>query len=755
MAASNTAAVFSARQHATAKAFFQRLFPADDGLPGSIEIGVMQYLQNALTGYAKDDLTTYRLGLDSLDNACLAQRGAHFEDCSPAQQDELIRAAEADDLPGFRLPSGPDFVAMAVSHMQEGAFSDPIHGGNKHKLGWKTIGHPGLWLSHSPGEMVSSKPENKGGRIQSLADLDRFDFRDSGNRPQLPERFDPDAGLDPPDGPADVILIGLGMINSVVAPIFAEAGLKVVALEAGPYLSRRDFLPDELHQSYSARASMGPKFNRENPRWRRNEGEPTQPMTYSLGRMVNGVGGSSHHYGTWLRRFHPHHFRPLSRIRENGWEHLVPTNSRIADWPVTYDELEPYYTQLEWDIGISGVSHLPDIPRSKGLPNPPMLPYRFGQVFTEAAERLGLNPYPVPSGANSVPYDGRPAVPNSSWAWGFGNLDDSVWMPSSARVPKALETGNLTIKTHCRALRIVTDCSGHASGVEYIAPDGQVHLQQGRCLVLGTYLWENLRLLYLSKDDSHPGGLGNNHNQLGKNVMTKNFAHVLAKFPDQIFNRHTGSAIQSLILEDFLNEDFDAEENGFIGGATISAEPDFSPLAISREDLPPDIPAWGPAYKEHLLGWQHMGRLRVQPDTLPYTTNFVDLDPLYRDRSGLGLPVLRVTYDMRDNEHKLAQWMEDKCQQILLEMGGQKLWRGPRFTGAGSCHDLGGIRMGEDPNSSVVDPNLEVHDTPGLYVFSGGVFPSCPGINPTLTMMALCTRTAEGIVERLSKSAMG
>ena len=755
MSQPKTSPAFSPRQHATAAALFERLFPADDGLPGAAEIGVVKYLENALTGYAQDDVPAYQQGLDSLDKAAMDQNGLHFAACSDAQQDTLIKALEADELDGFRHPTGPEFMEMAIGHMREGVFADPVHGGNRDKLGWKTINHPGVWLSNSPDEMMASEPVTKGDRFQSLEDLQGIEFTRPDRQPPVPPQFDPDAGLNPPNGEADVILIGLGMLNSVVAPLFAEAGLKVVALEAGPYLSRRDYLPDELQQAYYARASLGPKFNSESPRWRRNEGEPTQPVTYSLGRMVNGVGGSSYHYGTWLRRFHPHHFRLRSRIQENGWEHLLPDNSQAADWPISYEDLEPYYSRLEWDIGISGVSHLPSIPRSRNLPNPPMLPYRYGEVFREAAEGMGLHPYPVPTGTNSVPYRGRPATTYSGWICGFGTFDDSVWMPATECVPRALETGNLELKARCRALRILTDDSGHACGVEYFAPDGSVHVQRGRCLILGTYLWENLRLLFLSHDDRHPGGLGNNREQLGRNVMTKNFAHVLAMFPDQVFNRHAGFAPQSLILDDFLYDEFDAEANGFIGGATISAEPNINPLAISKEALPPDMSAWGTRYKEHIRNWQHQGALRIQPETLPYTNNFVDLDPLYRDKSGLGLPVLRITYDTRENENKLAQWMEDKCEEILLEMGGQNLWRGPRFTGVGSCHDLGGIRMGEDPAASVVDRNLEVHDTPGLFVFSGGVFPSCPGINPSLTMMAMCTRAAENIIQRLAQAGIG
>jgi gluconate 2-dehydrogenase alpha chain len=150
------------------------------------------------------------------------------------------------------------------------------------------------------------------------------------------------------------------------------------------------------------------------------------------------------------------------------------------------------------------------------------------------------------------------------------------------------------------------------------------------------------------------------------------------------------------------------------------------------------------------LGATYFGVVRIQPDTLSYNNNFVELDPHYRDQSGVGLPVLRITYDLRENENRLADWMEGKSEEILRGMGATKTWRGDRFSGVGSSHDFGGARMGIDPGKSVVDPEMEVHDTPGLYVYSGAAFPTCPGINPTLSLLALVYRAAERLVKRLA-----
>src|SRR5437899_1404261 len=196
-------------------------------------------------------------------------------------------------------------------------------------------------------------------------------------------------------------------MGGIVAPLLAKAGLRVVGLEAGPWRSKESFIPDELGSAYYCRANMGPKFLAEVPRWRRSEEEPTQEATFSLGRMMNAVGGSVIHYGAWLRRYHPHHFRPLSTWREAGVEHLLPEHSTLADWPVTYEDLEPYYTQVEYTVGVAGNDENSFISRSRPYPMPPLRPFRLGELFRTATKAMNLHPHPVPVGVNSVPYGGR------------------------------------------------------------------------------------------------------------------------------------------------------------------------------------------------------------------------------------------------------------------------------------------------------------------------------------------------------------
>src|SRR5215210_1663660 len=411
----------------TAAAAFERLFPTDENGPGAIGIGVLSYLDRALAGAYQDKADSYRLGLAALDHAARRRSDIPFADCSAEMQDALITELEQGALPNFRIPPQRDFFEMLRAHLQEGLFADPAHGGNRDKLGWKFLGHPGIWLENSAEENLSEEPVTKGGAVQSLEDVG-YSLDGTPSEPVDIPGYDPQSSAEPPSGLADVILIGMGAMGSVVAPVLARAGLRVVGLEAGPWRTKHDFLPDELGSSYYCRGEMGPKFLSETPRWRRNEGEPTREATFSLGRMMNGVGGSVIHWGGALRRCHPHHFKYLSYVRENFGEKVLPEGNTLADWPVTYDDLEPYYTMVEYLAGVAGDGEAnPFVPRSSPYPMPPMRPFRTGEIFREATKAMGLHPYPTPVCFNSVPYNGLPATPYSPWMAGFGPFNDDRW----------------------------------------------------------------------------------------------------------------------------------------------------------------------------------------------------------------------------------------------------------------------------------------------------------------------------------------
>ena len=313
----------------TVAAIFERFFPNDANGPGAREIGAHQYLDRALAGAYADQLNVYRDGLEALNRISNELHAHDFADCSETQQDALLTSMQAGTLEDFVRPSQTEFFALLLQHLREGLFSDPAYGGNRDKLGWKFLRFPGTYLENSAEENLSLEPVTKGDNILSLEDI----------KPQLAARkdapipgYDPQAGARAPSENADIVLCGFGAVGTMIASIFTRAGLKVVALEAGPWRQQSEFVPDELGTGYWTRAGMGAvKFNKEIPRWRKNPGEATQDATFSLGKMVNAVGGSIMHYGAWLRRFHPHHYRMHSHTLERYGKNALPEGCTLAD----------------------------------------------------------------------------------------------------------------------------------------------------------------------------------------------------------------------------------------------------------------------------------------------------------------------------------------------------------------------------------------------------------------------------------------
>ncbi len=237
---------------------------------------------------------------------------------------------------------------MLRAHLQEGLFADPAHGGNRDKLGWRFLGHPGVWLENSAEENLSDEPVTKGGEIRSLEDVDTPSKAATCEPGEIPG-YDPQSGAEPPDGPADVVLVGLGAVGALVAPILARAGLRVVGSRGRAVAHRARLRAGRARLRLLLPGRHGPEVPQRDARaGGRNEGEPTREATFSLGRMMNGVGGSVIHWGGALRRCHPHHFRYRTHVRESFGEGVLPEGCTLADWPVSYDDLEPYYTAVEY-----------------------------------------------------------------------------------------------------------------------------------------------------------------------------------------------------------------------------------------------------------------------------------------------------------------------------------------------------------------------------------------------------------------------
>jgi len=204
----------------TALAVFTRLFPTGEGEPDVARIGVVAYVDRALAGAYGDKRDAYRHGLAALDHASRGRHAAPFADCAAAEQDDMLAALERGELPDFHTPPQRAFFDMLLAHLQEGLFADPAYGGNRDKLGWRLLGHPGVWLENSAEENLTATPVTKGGKVQSLADLG-YTLGATDSAPVEIPGYDQRRGAAEPVADADVVLVGLGAMGGLIAPILA------------------------------------------------------------------------------------------------------------------------------------------------------------------------------------------------------------------------------------------------------------------------------------------------------------------------------------------------------------------------------------------------------------------------------------------------------------------------------------------------------------------------------------------------------
>ena len=552
----------------------------------------------------------------------------------------------------------------------------------------------------------------------------------------------------------DVVIVGLGAAGGVAAHVLAKAGVKIVGLDAGPYLTEKDFIK-MLDEIASQRNTLGDiKYNQEIPSWRANAGLPAGDPAFILTRMMNAVGGSSIHYGAQSWRMTPNDFRTRSETVKRYGEAALPPGSNIADWPLSYAELEHYYDLVEYSVGVSGSggSNPFEGPRSREFPMPPVRTSGLGKLAGGAMRELGYHPFPAPAAVNSVNYDGRAACTLCGFCSGFPCWNESKSSTLVTSIREAELTGNLEIRPSSTMTRVMVDPSGRASGVQYRTEDGEIIEQPAKFVILASYTYENVRRLLMSTSDAYPRGLANNNGQVGKHYMSHIYVMINGLFPDMKLNLFNGTTAQAVVIDDFNSDNFDHSDLGFIRGGIVFTFSQYLPIGTANM-IPPDVPKWGQAYKNWLRkNSNSVATLYSQIENLPYQANFLDLDPDKTDPAGD--PLVRVTYDLYDNDKRAAAFVADRMVGLLQQMGAKQTWTLlPAIPQAIATHAFGGTRMGNDSAQSVVDRNSIAHEVPNLAILGGSTFPSTSGYMPTQTIQALSWRSAEYIAQNFDKIA--
>ena len=528
----------------------------------------------------------------------------------------------------------------------------------------------------------------------------------------------------------DFVIVGTGAAGGVLAKELATAGFDVVALEQGPWQHESDFSHDELAVEREL-AMLNRAFEPEQT-FRTSAAEPAR-VTGARGLLYRrGVGGSSVHFAANYWRFRPVDFKERSLWGPIG-------GTAFADWPITYEELEPYYTKVDWQIGVSGAPGPFDPPRSRPYPLPPLPNKSSGMLLERGARALGLHPQVAPMAILSQPRHGRAACQACGHCAYYGCEFGAKSSSLVTVIPKAVATGRCEIRADSTVHRVETNARGRATGVVYWDKEGTERRQAARSVVLAANGAETARLLLLSASPAFPGGLANSSGAVGRHIMFNGYSYTNGRFEHPL-NEYKG-AVASRTVHDFYDAD---PARGFYGGGGIDARFPYGPIAFAVDGLPPDVPAWGPEYRQALSDYYtHSVRFMSHLTSLPVPSNTVTLDPAHPDR--FGRPGLCLTYQEHPDDLRTRLWFVERTKELMEAAGATQVWNQPVLPVDGGVHLLGTARMGNDPRDSVVDRYHRAHDVPNLFICDGSSFVTSGRGQPTMTIQALAFRAAEHI----------
>ena len=536
----------------------------------------------------------------------------------------------------------------------------------------------------------------------------------------------------------NAVIIGAGAAGGIVAKELATAGLSVVLLERGQWYTANDCRKDDLRNQRTT--LLGNAFGPEdegNPRvWVDQKGE-VHTARASEGAYQNDaacVGGGTLSYGAQAWRYLPQDFRMRSTYG-------APQGSSLEDWPIGYDDLEPFYEQAEYEIGVSGdYSGTPfHGPRKRDLPMPPLPPGKEFEILWPAAKRLGLNPFHIPMARNSVPYNGRGPCMRCRWCCGFACEVDAKNGSQNTVIPIALNTGNCELRTQCMVKEILTDDRGRARGVTYF--DERSHLQEqlSDIVVVSGCATESARLLLNSKSKLFPEGLGNRYDQVGRNLQGHHYTGAVGYFDFDTYDDIGPGATIAI-------SDYNHGTPGLKGGGMLANE--FIRLPIHMVDrMPEKTPRWGLGHKQAMREWHKRSIVIVGPtQQIPMADARVTLDPVVRDK--WGLPVVRISGNVHPHTFEIGEVQAHRAETWLKEAGAvsTSLMAGkPELVSAGQ-HQAGTCRMGDDPKGSVVNKYCQVHDVDNVFVIDSSVHVTNGGFNPALTIMAVAFYASNALV---------
>jgi choline dehydrogenase-like flavoprotein len=533
-----------------------------------------------------------------------------------------------------------------------------------------------------------------------------------------------------PTDEVDILIVGSGAAGGVLARELSRNGFSVVVLEQGPWLTERDFSHDDFWRDIHPEKSLTNRFEDQPGTARKNEHEKTRPSGWNnYGRVV---GGGTVHFTANYWRFPELEFEQATRYG-------VPDDSTVADWPIRYADLEPYYTKVEWDVGVSGLAGNPfEPPRTKGYPVPPLPIKSEGVLLERGAKALGMHPWPAPMAILSRPYRGRSGC--AACGICIGNACEVRAKSSTlvTMIPEAVQTGRCEIRPHSYVRRVETNAVGRVTGVTYFDKDRKEVFQAAKVVVLSANGCESPKLLLLSTSSLFPNGLANSSGQVGRNIMFNGSALRAGLFEHEI-NGWKGAVVSRVVWDTYELP----KSLGIYGGGGFDFRCGYTPLDAVGASLPGE-PTWGSEWKKRVRDYftkslSVYGHLT----SLPTPNNRMDLDPETKD--AWGLPAPRLTFTGHPNDEKLGAWFGKRGEELLHAAGALAVAGSYGGPDGGGPHLLGTCRMGSDPKTSVVNADHRAHDVPNLFICDGSSFVTSGRGQPTMTIQALAFRAADRI----------
>jgi gluconate 2-dehydrogenase alpha chain len=575
----------------------------------------------------------------------------------------------------------------------------------------------------------------------------------------------------------DVVIVGGGWTGLLMAKeLGSRTPLSIVVLERGGPRDTVDYVDDMDELDYAVRHHMMQDYSQETVTFRHSEGERAAPLRQHGSFLLGtGVGGAGEHWGAVSDRIPPYGFELLSKTIERYGSKKLPEDHSIQDWGITYDEMEPYYTRAEILIGASGKAgnlrgklieggNIFEGWRSTEYPTPPTKTPYFCALFRDAAKSLGYHPYPAPAAILTTLYtnpDGvsRPGCTYCGYCVDFGCMISAKAQPTNTLLPVIKRHKNVSIRTGASVRRIVqerTQNSVWVRGVTYVDARGEEVFQPAELVFLASFILNNTRLLLLS-------GIGEPYDPAtGKGTVGRNLTYhvqfsAATVFIEKPLNRFMGSGATGIFIADLNGDVLDQTELPFLGGGFLRAVGSgYQPIA-NFGVVPQSMKArWGSDWKKAALYYyDRTGSINFFGNHLAYKSNYMDLDPRYKDHNGD--PLLRLTLDWRDNERRMVDFFVPKAVEIARAMGAKELTPFPglghydtrRYQGSAV---QGGTIMGTSPDLSVINTYLQHWKASNLFVLGASAFPQEPGSpSPTLAILALALRTADAIVDRYLK----